>query len=135
LEIFVGVNPSLFAVDADLDPDIIANTQPDVVFSFFPANKLWGESHATAIVLTREQTQARCGGLFRIGVADDYSLLPWGELCRAAHMKVGDKRRLLRAARESGSDPQNDWWGTFEPVLAKDWTAVETFAENRWRAQ
>jgi hypothetical protein len=99
------------------------------------ANRLWRSLCGTLICLTREQTQARGGRLVRIGVVDDYPLLTWDELCREAHMKVGEKRRLLHAAQQWGSDPQNDWWGTFERVFAKDWAAVETFEENRWLAQ
>ena len=36
LKIFVGVNPTFFSVNTDLDPDIVANAQPDSALFFFP---------------------------------------------------------------------------------------------------
>ena len=45
LEIFVGVNPAFFAINADFDPEIVANAQPDAVLSFFPRHQdLAGEN-------------------------------------------------------------------------------------------
>jgi hypothetical protein len=45
LKIFVGVNPTFFSVNTDLDPDIVANAQPDSALFFFPRHKdLSGEN-------------------------------------------------------------------------------------------
>ncbi len=36
LQVFVAVNPTFFAVDADFYPDVVGYSQPDSVFPFFP---------------------------------------------------------------------------------------------------
>src|SRR5437899_4142021 len=52
LQVFVAVNPTFFAVDADFYPDVVGYSEPDSVFPFFPRHQdLSGEDFDSAIFL------------------------------------------------------------------------------------
>src|SRR6266436_6592734 len=52
LQVFVAVNPTFFAVDADFYPDIVGYSEPDSVFPFFPRHQdLSGEDFDSGIFL------------------------------------------------------------------------------------
>ena len=52
LQVFVALNPTFFAVDADLYPDVVGHSQPDSFFPFFPHHQdLSGEDFDPGIFL------------------------------------------------------------------------------------
>src|SRR6266853_6922291 len=52
LQVFVAVNPTFFAVDADFYPDIVGYSDPDSVFPFFPRHQdLSGQDFDSGIFL------------------------------------------------------------------------------------
>src|SRR3989440_8489787 len=52
LQVFVAVNPTFFAVDADFYPDVVGYSQPDSVFPFFPRHQdLCGEDFDSGLSL------------------------------------------------------------------------------------
>src|SRR6266446_5642469 len=52
LQVFVAVNPTFFAVDADFYPDVVGYSEPDSVFPFFPRHQdLSGEDFDSGIFL------------------------------------------------------------------------------------
>jgi hypothetical protein len=63
---------------------------------------------------TLEEMAAAKGGLWRFGVPAS-TLLPWGRLRDAAHIRHKMLRGLLAAATASGADPYS-WYGSIEPV-------------------
>jgi hypothetical protein len=86
--------------------------------------------------LTREETAALGGGLFRLGVSDDYSLHPYNQIMRESKMpKLYPQmaRAVLDASRRMGSDPIRDWWGTFRPVPREHWKTLEHFTNESWQ--
>src|SRR5260370_41922238 len=51
-QVFVAVNPSFFAIDADFYPDVASDSQGDSVFPFFPRHHdLSGEDFDSGIFL------------------------------------------------------------------------------------
>lgn len=113
--------------------------RPIVWFTVSPdweetANKGWIDSKAGRyITLTREETEKRGGGLFRIGVADDFPLEPFLRISRKSRQGHGVTNALIRTAVEAGSNPYRDWWGTFKPVSCFDWSALEIRTPDGWR--
>ena len=111
--------------------------RPHVWFTSSPvweetANKGWRVGNRVRC-LTREETAALCGGLFRFGVGDDYPLHPFTRILRESKEQPWVGRGLLEIALEVGSNPVRDWWGAVHPVPCEQWKALEHFTPEGWR--
>jgi|HubBroStandDraft_4_1064222.scaffolds.fasta_scaffold241059_2 hypothetical protein len=93
------------------------------------------ENHADEIrPLTRDETAAVCGGLFRFGVGHDFPLHPFNRILRLSKEQPRTGRLLLETALAMGSNPTRDWWGTFHPVPREHWKALEHFTPEGWQS-
>jgi hypothetical protein len=97
------------------------------------ANKGWEGRDGIIYSLNRDQTEKLCGGLFRIGVTDDYPLRRFIDITRDCNQDPKLTRALVKIAREGGSYPHSDWWGTLEQVPLADWAVIEHFTPDGWR--
>ena len=73
------------------------------------------------------------GGLVRIGVLPETAPYDWRALKELSGMHPLVAKGLYETALRDGSRP-GEWWGTFDPVGADDWIAVEAFDGERWVA-
>jgi hypothetical protein len=82
---------------------------------------------------SREETEKLGGGLFRIGVADDYPLRRFMRITLESRQDRALTRALIETAQEVGSNPYADWWGTFNKVLRAHWETINRFTPNGWQ--
>jgi len=43
------------------------------------------------------------------------------------------ERALRKIAEESGSRPEQNWYGTFHNVYGRDWLTIEYFTRDGWQ--
>jgi hypothetical protein len=106
------------------------NERPITWFTASPeweetANKNWLTPSGKIIRLGREETRERCGGLFRIGVSDKYPLQHFARIIDRARQDKRETRVLVAAAKEVGSNPMREWYGTFDCVAIGDWAEID----------
>lgn len=112
-----------------------AGERPVVWFTTNPAweptaNKgIW--RNGELLWLTKEETAAEGGGLFRIEVAPDAAPYGWEEFKRLSGISGRTSKRLARIARQRGSN-YHDWRVSFEPVTSDKWLRIETWYRDRW---
>ena len=95
------------------------------------ANKLWKNPGGSLIRLGRVQTGELGGGLVRFGVAPETAPHDWRALKEFSGMPGWMAQRLYRAAIARGARP-GEWWGTFEPVIRSQWTAIDVDQDGVW---
>ena len=106
----------------------------------FSSNQVWEPAsyrgywiNGTAIDLLRPEQYDRLGvAMHRIGV-DASVLKPWIRLKAIVRMPDWMGRGLEETARQLGSNPVSEWWGTTVPVPAAKWEAVESRVNGVWQ--
>jgi hypothetical protein len=69
--------------------------------------------------------------LWRIGVAPETAPYNWSELKKLSGMPSGIATRLAKVAKKQRGNPSK-WRGTFTPVRAESWKAIEYFNRLEW---
>ena len=105
---------------------------------WFSSSPTWDETcnkgavqNGQPILLTREQTAAEYGGLFRVIVLPDVAPYSWQRLRFLSKMHPAIADKLEETARAVGSN-SDEWFGTFKSVTRDKWTAIETLVDEGW---
>ena len=115
--------------------------RPERPITWFTTSENWEETankgglvNGKWTTLSREETGSRYGGLFRIGVGDDYPLRRFMRITLESRQDFRLTDALIDSARRVGSDPFNDWWGTFHKVRLEHCAAIHRFTPEGWQA-
>lgn len=114
---------------------------------WFSANKVWEPTASkavfdgeTVIHLSRDQTRALCGGLFRFSAPAGIVLPRWPDIGQQANMRPAIIRALTKTGRAQGANPSH-WGGLFKGVpisglqfqcFSKENEWVDVPAEEEW---
>lgn len=121
------IKPATAGVPAGERPVVWFTTNPE----WEPTANKGVVRYGKTVWLTRAETEAEGGGLFRIEVAPETAPYGWEEFKRLSGITEREEKRLARRAREWGSD-YHDWRVSFEPVGADKWARIETRNRDRW---
>ena len=69
--------------------------------------------------------------LWRIGVAPETAPYKWPELKKLSGMPSEEAAHLAKIAKDKGGHPSR-WRGTFIPVQAESWKAIQFFNRLEW---
>jgi hypothetical protein len=97
------------------------------------ANKAAVDEKGRVRSLSTAETEKLCGGLFRIGIADNVrGIHDFPRITRESHQYPAMTRALVKTAKEVGSQPETDWFGTFFPVPLENFLVVDKWDGQGW---
>jgi hypothetical protein len=97
--------------------------------------RLWRIVAAYGHVETPAEMEKRGRGLYRVGVAPETAPYDWPAIVRLSGISEFEAYcvDLTDYMRANGTD-RADWRGSFEPIPADLWLAVEKWDGHRWRS-
>jgi hypothetical protein len=137
----VGVLMRLIFRDGFIKPATAFVQPPEKPITWFTSSPSWEETANKGVVgsdgtnrsLSREETEKYGDGLYRIGISDDYPLRRFMRITRESKQDLALARALIKTAQELGSNPYQDWWGTFQKVTSGHWKVIEHFTLDGWQ--
>ncbi len=97
------------------------------------ANKGWVNEAGQLFSLSKEETEAKGGGLFRIAVLPEAAPYTWTDFKRMSGASPATITGLARAARKVRSDPYR-WRVSFDPVPKTLWAGIHVWKDGAWKA-
>jgi hypothetical protein len=114
---------------------------PEKPILWFTTSEAWEETatpgaekeDGSYFTPTREQAEAMFGGLYRIGISDDYPLKRFMRITLESRQDKRLTQALITTAEAVGSNPYANWWGTFYNVPRGHWSALENCDKEHWQ--
>lgn len=137
----VGILIRSILKDGFIKPATAFVEPPEKPITWFTSSPNWEETankgefspDGASRALSREETERDFDGLFRIGVSDDFPLRRFMRITRESKQDPATTRVLIRTAQEVGSNPYQDWWGTFQKVPSAHWNVIEHWTADGWQ--